>query len=123
MTPNPPKVATLRFGARFVPPPPVVRETVCRWCGRRRVRLVEVEGEPWLCPSGCAANDEAPYYDRCHACGREFQTGKADHVAECWQCGASETAARAAAAWGEAWPDTRRRQQQERLSVSGNVDE
>jgi len=73
----------------IVPPPPGQDDArICRWCLATRIQIVAVEGEPWLCRSGCA--DTAAYRWFCHDCQREFYTGKRWHGDQCWQCAAKE---------------------------------
>lgn len=67
-----------------MPPMPTDR-TVCRWCDGRRVK-VQDEYE-WICPAGCAANDQAPYLGHCRECERDFDTGlrAPDLCFECYE--------------------------------------
>lgn len=83
------------------PPPPIPDDPkTCRWCGKTRVRLREVEGDPYLCAAGCADTLSAPYYRQCDDCGREFNTGKA-FARQCYPCEAKERSDNLAAADGE----------------------
>lgn len=77
---------------RTLPPMPS-DPSVCRWCGCRRVRLsIGV----WHCPSGCAANDVAPYSGSCDDCGCQFETGKRFAAHQCPGCAAGQLAAQRA---------------------------
>lgn len=73
---------------RTLPPMPI-DSSVCRWCGCRRVLLsIGV----WHCPSGCSANDVAPYARTCVDCRRQFETGRR-FADQCWACAATQQAA------------------------------
>jgi len=71
-----------------------------------------------VCPAGCAANDQAPYFEYCHECQRDYETGlRHSHLChECYEI--LMLAMRASYRTVDETPDYRRKEHQRRLAES-----